>query len=240
MALAYKKSGKYDEAIVGFKRLIDIDPKDTKPLLHLGDIYEEQGELDEAMRYLKSAVTIDPEAPVFHNNLGAVYLKREMLDEAENEINTALSIERSIPLFNAHFNMALLHEARGDFDLAVVEYKKEQETSPFNHMPDFNLGLLYAKAKELGKAIKEFKGCIEKNEEFAGAYVFLAKAYMDSGKDINEAAKLALKGLGLKTDLRTNILAHFILADIYNRLGRHQESRKHVDKAKKLQKTLSH
>ncbi len=238
IALAYKKSGKYDEAIVGFKRLIDIDPKDTKPLLHLGDIYEVQGELDEAMRYLKSAVTIDPEAPVFHNNLGAVYLKREMLDEAENEINTALSIERSIPLLNAHFNMALLHEERGDFDLAVVEYKKEQETSPFNHMPDFNLGLLYAKAKELGKAIKEFKGCIEKNEEFAGAYVFLAKAYMDSGKDINEAEMLALKGLGFKPDLRTNILAHFILADIYNRLGRHQESRKHVDKARELQKTL--
>jgi tetratricopeptide (TPR) repeat protein len=236
IALAYKKSGKYDEAIVGFKRLIDIDPKDTKPLLHLGNIYEEQGELDEAMRYLKSAVTIDPEAPVFHNNLGAVYLKKKMYDMAEKEIKAALSIERSIPLLNAHFNMALLHEARGDFDLAVVEYKKEQETSPFNHKPDFNLGLLYAKAKELEKAIKEFKSCIEKDEEFTGAYVFLAKAYMDSGKDINEAEKLALKGLGLKPELRTNILAHFILADIYNRLGRYEKSRQHVDKAKQLQK----
>jgi len=240
IALAYKKAGKYDEAIVGFKRLIDIDPKDTKPFLHLGDIYEEKGQLDEAMRYLKSASAIDPEAPVFHNNLGAVYLKKKMYDMAEKEIKAALSIERSIPLLNAHFNMALLHEARGDFELAVVEYKKEQETSPFNYKPDFNLGLLYAKAEELEKAIEEFKGCIEKNEEFAGAYVFLAKAYMDSGKDINEAAKLALKGLGLKPDLRTNILAHFILADIYNRLGRHQESQQHVNKAKQLQETLSY
>ena len=240
IALAYKKSGKYDEAIVGFKRLIDIDPKDTKPLLHLGDIYEVQGELDKAMRYLKSAVTIDPEAPVFHNNLGAVYLKREMLDEAENEIKTALSIERSIPLFNAHFNLALLHEARGDFNLAIVEYKKEQETSPFNHMPDFNLGLLYAKAKELEKAIKEFKSCIEKDEEFADVYVFLAKAYMDNAVDLNEAEKLAQKGLELKPELRASILAHFVLADIYNRLGRYEESRQHVDKARELQKTLSH
>lgn len=240
IALAYKKSGKYDEAIVGFKRLIDIDPKDTKPLLHLGNIYEEKGQLDEAMRYLKSAVTIDPEAPVFHNNLGAVYLKKKMYDMAEKEIKAALSIERSIPLLNAHFNLALLHETRGDFDLAVVEYKKEQETSPFNYKPDFNLGLLYAKAKELEKAIKEFKSCIEKDEEFAGAYVFLAKAYMDSGKDINEAANLALKGLGLKPDLRTNILAHFILADIYNRLGKYQESQQHVNKARELQKTLSY
>ena len=236
IALAYKKSGKDDEAIIGFKRLIEIDPKDTKPLLHLGNIYEEQGELDEAMRYLKSAVTINPEAPVFHNNLGAVYLKREMLDEAENEINAALSIERSIPLINAHFNMALLHEARGDFNLAIVEYTKEQETSPFNYKPDFNLGILYAKAKEFDKAIKEFKSCIEKNEEYPKAYVFLAKAYMDSGKDLNEAAELARKGLNLNPDLKTTILAHFILADIYNRLGKHEESQKHVNEAKQLQK----
>jgi arylsulfatase A-like enzyme/Tfp pilus assembly protein PilF len=240
IALAYKKSGKYDEAIVGFKRLIDIDPKDTKPFLHLGNIYEAQGELDEAMRYLKSAVTIDPEAPIFHNNLGAVYLKREMLDEAENEITTALSFERSIPLLNAHFNLALLHEARGDFNLAVVEYKKEQETSPFNHMPDFNLGLLYAKAKELEKAIKEFKSCIEKKEEYADAYVFLAKVYMDNAMDLNEAEKLAQKGLELKPELRANILAHFVLADIYSRLGRYEESRQHVDKARELQETLSY
>ncbi|GAG87470.1 unnamed protein product, partial [marine sediment metagenome] len=164
--------------------------------------------------------------------------KREMLDEAENEINTALSIDRSIPLINAHFNLALLHEARGDFDLAVVEYKTEQETSPFNHMPDFNLGLLYAKAKELEKAIKEFKNCIEKNEEFADAYVFLAKASMDNAVDLNEAEKLAQKGLELKPELRTKILAHFILADIYNRLGKYQESQQHVNKARELQKTL--
>ena len=240
IALAYKKSGKDDNAIVGFKRLIDIDPKDTKPLLHLGDIYEEQGELDEAMRYLKSAVTIDPEGPVFHNKLGAVYLKKKMYDMAEKEIKTALSIERSIPLLNAHFNMALLHEARGDFNLAVVEYKKEQETSPFNHMPDFNLGLLYAKAKELEKAIKEFKSCIEKNDKHANAYIFLAKAYMDSGRDLDEAARFAKNGLSLNPDLKSTILGHFILADIYNRLGRYEESRQHVDKARELQKTLSY
>jgi len=59
---------------------------------------------------------------------------------------------------------------------------------------------------------------------------------MDTEKNLNEAEKLALKGLELKLDLRTNILAHFVLADIYNRLGRYEESRQHADKAKQLQK----
>ncbi|MFP4081827.1 MAG: sulfatase-like hydrolase/transferase [Candidatus Aminicenantes bacterium] len=239
MALSYRRMGKHEEAIVGFKRLIAIDPRDTKPYLHLGDIYDERGELDEAMNYLKSAVEIDPEAPVFHNKLGAVYLKKNMLDQAEQEIKKALSIERSVPLLNAHFNMALLHEARGEFDLAVQEYKKEQETSPYNHKPDFNLGLLYAKTGQPDKAVPQFRSCIEKNEEFASAYVFLAKALMDRGQDLQEAANLALKGLNLELDKKTTILAHFVLADIYNRLGRPGQSQKHVILARNLQKSLS-
>lgn len=228
----------FDEAIVGFKQMVEMDPKDTKSFLHLGDIYHEKGQLEEAKNYLKSGIAINPEAPVFHNKLGAVYLKMNMYDEAEQEIEKALSIERSIPLINAHFNMALLHEARGEIDQAILEYEREQEVSPFNCMPDFNLGLLYTKSKELDKAIKEFKSCVQKNEEYGSAYVFLAKAYMDTGMDLNEAAQLAEKGISLTPDLKTTVLAHFVLADIYNRLGRHQESQQHVSKAKQLQKSL--
>ena len=193
-----------------------------------------------ALDYLKSASDIDPEAPVFHNNLGAIYLKKKMYDAAEKEIKTALGIERSIPLRDAHFNMALLHEARGEFDLAVLEYKKEQETSPYNYKPDFNLGLLYQKAQSLDKAIDELKSCKQKEEGYAPAYVFLAKVYMDRGEDLKEAAELAVKGLSLKPDLNAAILAHFILADIYNRLGRYEESQQHVNKARQLQKSISH
>lgn len=239
LALAYKKSEREDDAIIGFQRLMELDNRDTKPLLHLSDIYLQLGQFDDALTHLKSASEIDPESPIFHNRLGAVYLKMEMLDLAEKEIKEAMAIERSVPLLNAHFNMALLHEARGELDQAVLEYKKEQETSPFNFQADFNLGLLYVKTKELDKAIKEFKSSIQKNEEYGSAYVFLAKAYMDTGMDLNEAAQMAEKGISLTPDLKTTVLAHFVLADLYNRLGRYQESQQHVSKAKQLQKSLS-
>jgi tetratricopeptide (TPR) repeat protein len=239
LASAYKKAKKTDEAILGFKRLVEMDSKDTKPLLHLGNIYEMRDDLDKALRYLKSGASIDPESPVFHNKMGAVYLKKNELALAEKEIKMALSIERSVPLINAHFNMALVHEARGEFDLAIREYKEEQKTSPFNYKPDFNLGLLYSKSKELDKAIQEFKSCVEKNEEYADAYIFLAKVYMDSEKDLREAEMYAQKGLGFNPALETTIFAHFVLADIYNRLGRLQEAGQHVRKARELKKKLS-
>ncbi len=37
----YMRQEKYNEASVGLKRLMDIDPKYTKRLLNLGDVYEE-------------------------------------------------------------------------------------------------------------------------------------------------------------------------------------------------------
>ncbi|MBN1221772.1 MAG: sulfatase-like hydrolase/transferase [Candidatus Aminicenantes bacterium] len=238
IAVAYMHLGKKDEAVLGFLRLREMDPRDTKPLLQLADIYEDRGEDDEAMNCLKLAVEIDPEAPVFHNKLGALYLKKNMLDAAEKEINKALSIERSIPLTNAHFNLALLYEARGQVDLAVQEYEKEKETSPYNYKPYFNLGLLYAKAEDNERAIQEFEGCIEKNENFPDAHVFLGKAYMDSGRDLTEAEKLTLKGLELKPETRTTILGHLVLADIYNRMGRIRESQQQLGIAKDLRKNL--
>jgi arylsulfatase A-like enzyme/Tfp pilus assembly protein PilF len=238
IAQAYKHLGKDDEAIVGFRRLKELDPRDTKPLLHLGDIYEGRDELDLAMSHMKLAIEIDPEAPVFHNKLGVLYLKMDRLEEAETAIRKALSIVRSKSLINAHFNLALLHEARGQFDLAIQEYKKEQEASPYNHKPDFNLGLLYVKSKDNEKAIAEFESCIEKNEEFADAHVFLAKAFMDTGRDLGAAEKLAQRGIELKPEKRTEILGHFVLADIYNRMGRRQDYQAHVNKARELQKNL--
>jgi tetratricopeptide (TPR) repeat protein len=134
--------------------------------------------------------------------------------------------------------MALLHEARGDIAQAIQEYKREQETSPHNYKPDFNLGILYTKLKEMDKAIVELESCIEKNEKYGNAYIFLAKTYMDTNRDLNQAEDLAQKGLNLRPDQTTTVLAHFVLADIYSRLGRQRESQQHLLKAQQLRKDL--
>jgi len=239
LASAYKMKGNFDDAILGFERLMELDSKDTKPRWDLGDIYLDNGDLDKALFYMKVCVELDPEAPAFHNKLGAIYIKKGLYDLAEQEIKLGLNIERSIPLRNAHFNLALIHEAKGEFESAISEYKKEQETNPFNHNPDFNLGLLYTKAKKFDLAIKEFESCIEKNENFAEAYVFLAKTYLNKRMDLERAEEFALKGLSLEPNLEVSILAHFVLADVYNRLGKPEQSRIHVIRAKSLQEDMN-
>jgi hypothetical protein len=59
---------------------------------------------------------------------------------------------------------------------------------------------------------------------------------MDEGKDLSEAAAFALKGLSLGLDRETEILGHFVLADIYSRLGEAEKSGRHVETARRLQR----
>ncbi|MCX7973571.1 MAG: sulfatase-like hydrolase/transferase [Candidatus Aminicenantes bacterium] len=235
LSLAYKENNQFHEAILGFKRMIDLNPRDTKPYIHLADIYQDQGNMEEALKQIQAAVAIDPESRYLHNRLGACYLALKRYEEAEKEIKLALSMERSQPLMNAHFNLALLHEARGQIEEAIAEYRKEQEISPFNWRPDFNLGLIFLKRKELSSAEKEFRSCLEKNENYGPAYIFLAKVLMDRGIALEEAAEKALYGLRLNPDLPSQILGHFVLADIYNRLGQPAKANFHLLQAHQLQ-----
>ncbi len=235
LSLAYKESGREEEAILGFKRMLDLDPRDTKPYIHLADIYQDRGDLEEATRQIQAAVAIDPESRYLRNRLGACYLALKRYAEAEKEIKLALSMERSQPLMNAHFNLALLHEARGEVEAAIAEYRREQEVSLYNWRPDFNLGLLFAKRKEWALAEKELRSCLTKNEEYGPAYIFLAKVLMDSGRNLAEAERLALQGLELKLEAATRVLGHLVLADIYSRLGQPAKARFHFEKARELQ-----
>ncbi len=235
LAMVYKESGQTDDSIIGFRRCLELDPKDTKPYFHLTDIYQERGDIEGALRCVRTALDLDPESVFFRNRLGAIYLEMKRYDEAEKEIRAALEVERSQPLQNAHFNLALIHEARGEFQAAVEEYRREQETAPYNFKPDFNLGLLYLNWRRFDAAEKEFRSGLKKNGDFAPAYVFLSKVLMDSGGDLGEAETLALKGLSLGPDRATEILGHFVLADIYNRLGQADQSDRHVEAARRLQ-----
>jgi len=236
LAMVYKENNQIEESIIGFQRCQELDPKDTKPYFHLTDIYQDRGDLEGALRCVRTALDLDPESVFFRNRLGAIYLEMKRYEEAENEIRAALVVERSQPLQNAHFNLALIHEARGEFDAAAAEYRQEQETAPFNYKPDFNLGLLLLNGKQLDAAEKEFRSCLTKSEDYAPAHIFLAKAIMDAGGDLDEAETLTLKGLSLGPDSATEILGHFVLADIYSRLGQSEKSGRHLETARRLQR----
>ncbi len=237
MAQAYRKLGKPEEAAAGFRRLIEMDPKDPKPYMNLGELAIEARDFDAAIALLEKALAADPvHGAVAHNLLGSAYLEKKMLEPAEREIRKSLEMRPQMP--DAHYNLGLLYEEKGDPLKAAEEYRKEIEIHPAAHPAYFNLALLCARTGDRQGEIANFKEAVKANPRFARGYLFLAKAYLDRGEEFDEAIRLARKGLELEPEAESAPLGHYVLADIYNRLGRLAEYRAELEKGQALETKL--
>jgi arylsulfatase A-like enzyme/Flp pilus assembly protein TadD len=234
MAQAYRKLKKPDEAAAGFRRLIQLDPKDPKPYMNLGEISLDLRDFDAAISHLEMAIAADPEhSAVAHNLLGSAYLEKKMLEPAEREIRRSLEMRPQMP--DAHYNLGLLYEEKGDLQRAAEEYRKEIEIHSAASPAYFNLALLCGKTGDRQGEIENFKEAVKANSQFARGYLFLAKAYLDRNENFEEAIRLARKGLELEPEAESAPLGHYVLADIYNRLGRLSEYRAELEKGQALE-----
>ena len=237
LAQAYKKQKKYVEAIAGFERAIELDTRDPKPHVNLGEVYLETRDFDRAIVHLEEAISIDPEhSSQAHNSLGAALLEKKKLEQAEKELLKALEMRPRIP--DAHYNLGLLYEEKGDLKGAMEEYRKEIEIHPGAHPAHFNLALLYGKMGLHREEVQEFQEAIEAEKSFARAYLFLAKAYLDLNENFEDAIQLAKKGLELEPEAESAPLGHYVLADIYNRLGRWADYSAELEKGRALEQKI--
>jgi arylsulfatase A-like enzyme/Tfp pilus assembly protein PilF len=237
LAQAYKRLKRYDEAIAGFERAIQLDPRDAKPHVNLGEVFLETKESDKAIASFEEAISIDPEhSSLAHNNLGAAFLEKKQLERAEEELLKALEMRPRIP--DAHYNLGLLYEEKGDPKRAMEEYKEEIEIHPGAHPAHFNLALLYGKMGRLQEQVFELNEAIKAEKGFARAYLFLAKAYLDLNENFEEAIGLAKKGLELEPEAESAPLGHYVLADIYNRLGRWADYSAELQKGRALENKI--
>jgi tetratricopeptide (TPR) repeat protein len=62
------KMGLWDEAIMRWNRVIEIDPKNAQAHNNLGVAYESKGNLEAAMVEYKTAVELDPGSKVYKSN----------------------------------------------------------------------------------------------------------------------------------------------------------------------------
>jgi Tfp pilus assembly protein PilF len=71
----------------------------------------------------------------------------------------------------------------------------------------------------MGDEKSELEACVASKPEYGIAYLYLAKNIMDGGGDLLQAKQFVEKGLQNLTEKSQAPLGHYLLADIYNRLG---------------------
>ena len=132
------------------------------------------------------------------------------------------------------YNLALVLEQRGRGADARAAYEAEVAKNPKNYGAQFNLAKLLLKDGRLADATARFRAAVEARPEFAEGYLYLAKALLDGG-DLPGAQKAAQDGLARKPQPSIAPLGHYVLADVFSRLGRENEAARQVALAKRLE-----
>jgi len=234
MANAYRALGRDREAMIGYRRFMELDPKNAQIRYEAAQILIDGGNLDEARRELTQALALEPKLAAARNALGVLALRRGDLAGAEREIRAAIEEKSDVRL--AHFNLALLAEQRGDLPRAVAEYRTEIELHPNSYKAAFNLGRLYEGQGDRQGQVAAFRQAIEMNPFFAEGHLFLAKAYLDRGQDFDEAVRLARKGIELDPKGEYAPLGHYVVADVLARQGHPAEAEREAALGKALER----
>lgn len=232
LANAYHELGRVDEAIVGYRRLLEVAGQDSKATMALARIHVERGELSEAENVLAAAAEGREPPPVVMNKLGEVMALLGRSGEAEARFRQAIASNPQ--LGEAHYNLAVLLDEAGKPFEAVATYQRAAELRPRDHRPRFNLGRLYGRLSRPLDQIEAYRDAVEAAPDFARGYFHLAKALMDTGSDLGEAEAVARRGLELAPVGEDGALGYFVLADILNRLGRPAEERQALARGQEL------
>jgi tetratricopeptide (TPR) repeat protein len=151
----YFKEGKLDEAIVEYKKALDIKPRDDI-LNKLAQVHQQK------------ISTGKPEATAKNENTSD---KMANLTRAEKTAQEA-SIEELLRKGTVFYDA-------GEIDKAIDEFKGVLEIDSKEPEAHYNLGNAYADKEMFSDAIIMYKKAVENNPKFVDAYLNLSTLYLD-------------------------------------------------------------
>jgi tetratricopeptide (TPR) repeat protein len=123
LGAAYERSGKRDQAVAEFRRLIGTDPEYHAALNYLGYMFAEQGEhLDEAKVMVEKAVALEPDNGAYVDSLGWVYFRLGRFEDARLTLERAAHLEIADGTVQEH--LGDVYGAMGQPDRAGEAYRR--------------------------------------------------------------------------------------------------------------------
>ena len=232
LALAYQDAGKLDEARAGFERVRQLNPRDARPLYQLAGLSARHGDFAGAAATLEEGLKLQGDRSAFLVKLGEARLELKQLDAAQAALLEAIKLKPAQSM--AHYDLGLIHEQRGQWREAMAAYEAEIGLSPKLYQPHFNLAKLLSRDGRAAEAVTHFRAAVDKNPGFGTGFLYLAKALLDVD-DLTAAEQAAKKGLGSKPDAGMVPLGHYVLADVYSRLGREAEAARQIAAGKRAE-----
>lgn len=128
---AYYEAGDWEQAILAYKRAIELDPSYQAAYANLGVTYYQQQKFDLAALQYQKALELNPNDGEVAYNLGALYLQQALsqsespdpvlINQAIEQLNKAMEISPN--LAEPHFSLGVAHMALGQQEKAIENFE---------------------------------------------------------------------------------------------------------------------
>jgi tetratricopeptide (TPR) repeat protein len=185
-----EKQGKHTDALAAFRSALRQDPRNSRALGGIGDVFLHIGFLDSAEYAYDSALSANPKNPIAHNGLGSVryynsdmaanphwtdrmkisdpkrYIKAQF-DSAIAEYTAAFSLDSSY--VEALTNRGVLRDIHGQADSAIRDYSLAIRINPSYADAFCKRAAIYRSTGKLKEAIADYTAAIKLGP---GSYIF--------------------------------------------------------------------
>jgi tetratricopeptide (TPR) repeat protein len=257
LGVELQSAGLHEKAIEQFNIAIKLDPSRDIPYMGLSRSYSALGEEDLASKYSEIAKALAFEPVDYYLERGGRFLDKGMYDKALQEFLSAY--EYSPDNAAVLFNLGLFYSKKGMYDKALPYLTKTRILNPDNmktydllaeiyqrvgkpslaretYISGLNIeplnstlhgkfGNFLGMAAEYDLALKHLAKAIELDPDNIEARLGLGNVMFATG-NLEAAISSFIKMLDLKPD---NSQAHYNLSVIYAKLGRQEESEKHMN-----------
>jgi len=223
LGIAHRRVGDLETAQADFEVLLSLDPSNTSALFNLGEMAIEAGDPIAARQHFEVAAAINDQLPEPLFGFGVAAFQLGQIARAKAEFERVLAVVSFFP--EVYYYRGLIAESEGDSAAAAESYRAEVEQNPRHHRSWVNLSQIHAGAGDHAAAAATLRSAIEILPNLASAHVLLARSLLalDDPALYSETEQAARDGLSLDPPPELRPLAHYVLADIYNRLGRPQD-----------------
>lgn len=105
--VAYKR-GDYEDAILNYNRVLEIDEENLDALSNLGFVYKKMKQYDNAIEYFDRVISIDPSYVTAYNGKGLIFFEQKRYNDAKKMFESALDVDSTYE--NARKNLRIVEQ----------------------------------------------------------------------------------------------------------------------------------
>jgi protein O-mannosyl-transferase len=210
------REGRVNEAIVHFRKAVEIDAEQAEPQANLGNALLQNGDLDEAIAQYYNALRIKPNYAEVYYNLGNALLRKGQADEAIDQYKKAIALKPDYA--DVHNNLGIVLFQKGEVDQAIAHYQRALEINPQEVQARANLAWALATSPQSSVMKAIAVKLAQQTNELTGradptVLHILAAAFAQRGQ-FPEAIETAERGLQLATAQSNAPLADALRTEI--------------------------